>query len=129
MIGELAFDDDDMQAETGRHPEEAESYFSSRIHSSSETLNSEMMLAYQQAIRMNGGALPDCKLPVVANSASSMHKNARKEHKENKILLDQDKAGGGPHSKIRVPALDFNILQNNQEQEMHQEEQQLDEDQ
>ena len=80
MIGELEFDDgDDMPAETGRHPEEAESYFSSRIHSSSETLNSEMMLAYQQAIRMNGGTIPDSKLPLVASSASALHKNGRKE--------------------------------------------------
>jgi hypothetical protein len=116
MIGELEFDDgDDMQGETGRNPEEAESYFSSRIHSSSETLNSEMMLAYQQAIRMNGGALPDVNLPLVAaNSSNLMHKNGRKEQKENAIIIDQDKSSaGGPHSKIRVPALDFNILQNN----------------
>lgn len=63
MIDELEFDqgDDDTQGDgLGRNREEAESYFSSRIHSSSETFNSEMMLAYQQAIRMNGGApLPD----------------------------------------------------------------------
>lgn len=69
MIAELEFDDgDDTQNELGRNPEETQSYFSSRIHSSSETLNSEMMLAYQQAIRMNGGALPDSKLPLAATT-------------------------------------------------------------
>ena len=59
----LEFDqgDDDMHGdELGRNPAEAESYFSSRIHSSSETFSSEMMLAYQQALRMNGGALSQC---------------------------------------------------------------------
>ena len=44
MIDELEFEPaNDIQAQLGRNPDEAESYFSSRIHSSSETLNSEVM--------------------------------------------------------------------------------------
>lgn len=72
MIDELEFDEVDgaIQGHLGRNPDEAESYFSSRIHSSSETLNSEMMLAYQQAIRMTGGgALPEGQQAQVATSS------------------------------------------------------------
>jgi hypothetical protein len=80
MIGELEFEDvNDMQAELARNPDESQSYFSSRIHSSSETLNSEMMLAYQQAIRMNGGALPDGKLPHAAVASADLAKLMKKE--------------------------------------------------
>lgn len=47
-------------------------------------------------------------------------------------IIEQDKSGaGGPSGKIRVPALDFNVLQSNIEQEMVQQvdEHQLDDDQ
>jgi len=124
MMDALEFDqgDDDMHGdELGRNPAEAESYFSSRIHSSSETFSSEMMLAYQQALRMNGGApLPGGS--QLGAGASGLRSKARKDRGGNTVI-EQDKSGaGGVHSKIRVPTLDFNILHSNQEQEMNQEE-------
>lgn len=52
---------DVMMNENSINREDGQSYFSSRIHSSSETFSYEMMMAYQQAIRMNevGPTLPE----------------------------------------------------------------------
>lgn len=62
MIEDLSFDkrieDEINENSVIRNGVEGDSEFSSRIHSSSETFSSEMIMAYQQAIRMNQGVPP-----------------------------------------------------------------------
>ena len=123
MIGELEFDDvdvDGIQGELGRNPEEAESYFSSRIHSSSETINSEVIMAYQKAIQMNGGQLPpDNQLPLPMHQENE--KNEGTSQDKSRGVIEQDTSSAAPANKIRVPALDFNVLQHNLAYEANQE--------
>lgn len=119
----VEFDDpDQLGGPMGNHPpEEAESYFSSHIHSSSETINSELIMAYQQAIRQNGGRVPEQLNSHPARSASSTTGLGAQQISQNILVLQQDK------SPIKVPTLDFDKLQEQlqldklQEQEMQQE--------
>jgi len=121
MIADMQFDDvGNIDGELGRNPEEAESYFSSRIHSSSETINSEVIMAYQKAIQMNGGQLPpDNQLPPPMRQAKG--NNAGPSNKNSRGVIEQDASSAAPPNKIRVPALDFNILQHNLAYEANQE--------
>ena len=80
---------------------------------------------------MNGGTMPDSKVQLASASSSKQAKASRGEQNDHVKIIEQDRGGvSGASNKIRVPALDFNILQSNLDQEISLGEQEpLDEDQ
>lgn len=89
----------DEQEKDDLNESERQSYFSSRLDGeSSQTINSEMMQAYQYAIRNAGGKLP-AELQLMDQHISATDQELQS------MMLKQDK------SPSKVPALNFNKIE------------------
>lgn len=119
----MEFDEED-DAGGEINPDGQQSYFSSHLHSSSDTINSEIR-AYQEAItQQTGGSrmarilMSDKQAPYTDDPSIASGKRVlgsdsdlAKVHQANHILI-HDKS---PRDKAKVPSLDFDRLKAQQQ--------------